>query len=79
MFPVVRSWDHYWYGLRARLEALNHIIRGHDVRWRVNVDELCAGDIECRNCPDLDDSDFRPLFLWCRGRKSSEWYFQGDF
>ena len=27
----------------------------------------------------LEDSDFRPLLLWCRGRKSSEAYFQGDF
>jgi hypothetical protein len=75
----MRTWDHYYFGFRARLEALNHMLRGHNVQWRVNVDELCAGDIECRNCPDLEVSDFRPLLLWCRGRKSSEAYFQGDF
>lgn len=47
MFPVVTNFFYKaavcWYSLRAHIEALNHISRGHDVRWRVNVDELCAG------------------------------------
>jgi hypothetical protein len=66
----MRTWDHYCYGFRARIEALTHILRGHDVRWRVDVDELCAGDIRCVNCPDIeDDEEGAGMLIWCRGRK----------
>jgi hypothetical protein len=68
-----------WYSLRARIEALNHILRGHDVRWRVNADEHSAGDIRCANCPDIEDHEGTGLLIWYRGRKSSDSYFQGDF
>jgi hypothetical protein len=50
----VSSWR---WAILARLDAVWHLLRGHRVSWRVNVDDLCAGDIVCESCE---------LELWCR-------------
>jgi hypothetical protein len=73
----MRPWGHYYYGFQARIEALHHILRGHDVQWRVNADEHSAGDIRCANCPDIEDDEGTGLLILYRGRKSSDSYLEG--
>ena len=46
-----------YYGLHARLIALYHTIKLHDVDWRKTPDEICDGDIYCNTCN---------LLIWCR-------------
>ena len=47
------------FGLSARLQAISHKILHplHKVKWRVNVDDICPGDIECITCQ---------IIFWCR-------------
>ena len=47
----------YYYKFSAIFDYFIHKIRGHEVYWRVNVDELCSGDIVCETCN---------LIIWCR-------------
>jgi hypothetical protein len=51
--------------IRARINALRCILKGHDVKWRIYVDEVCYGDIVCKTCSN------GCLFHWCRGH---EWF-----
>ena len=46
-------------GLRARIDAIIHKILHpkHDVQWRINVGNLCKGDITCETCGHI---------FWCR-------------
>lgn len=44
-------------GMRARLDAGICWLKGHDVQWRANVDEVCEGDILCDTCDCMH---------WCR-------------
>jgi hypothetical protein len=38
-----------------------------------------AGDVHCDHCPDIeDDPDGRGMLPWCRGRKSSDSFLQGN-
>lgn len=53
-------------GLFARLEFVRHYLAGHNAKWRVNTDELCAGDIMCYACPETSDG-ISNLIIWCRG------------
>jgi len=46
-----------WYKFGAIFEYILHWLRGHEVSWRSNIDELCAGDIACETCS---------LLIWCR-------------
>ena len=74
---MIQPWYHYWYGLQARLSAIRHLLRGHDLVWRdKGLDEWrtmgiviwrCSGDIVCRNCPDCQEPG-STLAIWCRGR-----------
>lgn len=57
-----------WLALMAHCDGLWHLMRGHDLRWRDNVDEYCAGDITCYCCPDTSDG-VSDLAIWCRGRR----------
>ena len=67
------QWWHYWYGFMARLDAIWHLMRGHDLEWRTEPDEdeidgikwRCSGDIVCRRCPDGDEPG-NDLAIWCR-------------
>ena len=48
-------WDHaccFGYGIQARLNGIWHLVRGHDVKWRTDVDLWlgCTGDIVCDDC-----------------------------
>jgi hypothetical protein len=52
--------------ISVRLDAVWHWLRGHDVRWRVNADEVCPGDIVCEKCPDCEDPESTGMVLWCR-------------
>lgn len=47
------------YGIQAKLSAIWHKIchPRHDVRWRVNKDNVCPGDITCETCE---------MIIWCR-------------
>lgn len=47
----------WWLALTARLDAVVCWLRGHDVRWRVNADYMCPGDIVCETCAES---------IWCR-------------
>jgi hypothetical protein len=68
-----------WYAFRAYLEAIHHVLRGHNVRWHISADELNGDELRCDRCPDIeDDIDGRGMLIWVRGRKSSEAYFQGE-
>ena len=59
-------WWNLWYGFRGRIVGISHLMRGHDLCWRVNADEYCTGDIVCYHCPDTSDSK-STLGIWCRG------------
>ncbi len=50
-----------YYGIVARFQAIGHKILhpSHRVKWRVNIDEFCPGDIECITCQTV---------YWCRAR-----------
>ena len=65
-----RLWIHVvcvGYGIQARFSAIGHLLRGHDLRWRVNGDPWsgCFGDIECSSCPDSSDGK-TDVIVWCR-------------
>ncbi len=47
----------FFHAMTARLLAVFHLLLGHKVTWRGNKDEVCGGDISCRNCH---------LIFWCR-------------
>ena len=48
-----------WLGFKSRMEGAWHILRGHEVHWHDDVEELCPhGDIVCHTCY---------LVIWCRG------------
>ena len=73
---MLQPWYFYWYGFQARLSAIWHWVRGHDLRWNDGpiaewraVGLLmwrCEGDIACYDCPDSAGGS---LAIWCRGRK----------
>jgi hypothetical protein len=75
---MIQPWYHYWYGWQARVSAIWHWIRGHDLHWRKGgIDEFsdmglvtwrCDGDIVCENCPDCM-SGTTGIVFWCRGRE----------
>jgi hypothetical protein len=48
-----------WCGFEARVRVIIHKILHptHVINWRVNVDEICPGDITCETCNVL---------YWCR-------------
>ncbi len=54
-----------WYGFLARIDAILHKIRhpGHNVKWKINVDESCSGDITCETCE---------VAFWCRGLEAKK-------
>jgi len=49
-----------WLSFQAKVDAIWHKIchPKHDVRWRINVDKSCPGDITCETCEHI---------FWCRG------------
>jgi len=53
-----------WLGFKARIEAIWHKIwhPRHDVKWRINADEECPGDITCETCSCI---------FWCRALENS--------
>ena len=53
------------YGIRARYTAIQHWRRGHNLRWRANMEIWvgCTGDIVCKDCPDNKGVG---VILWCR-------------
>ena len=47
-----------WLGFKSRMEGAWHILRGHEVHWHDDVEELCPhGDIVCHTCN---------MTIWCR-------------
>jgi len=46
-------------GFLARIDAICHKIWNpkHDLKWRIDADELCDGDIVCKTCG---------IIFWCR-------------
>lgn len=58
----------YW-AIAARIDALTHKFRGHDLIWAFAADEVCKGDIVCENCPDTAKDELGRhvgLVFWCR-------------
>lgn len=55
------------YGVQARRDGLWHLVRGHRLRWRADVDLWSGhtGCIICEACPDTSDGR-GDLALWCR-------------
>jgi hypothetical protein len=70
------KWWHYWYGCGARIDAIWHWLRGHEVVWYSDPETIddgdpflrgeCKGDIVCNACPDTDNKC--EMTLWCRWR-----------
>lgn len=60
-WTIVEALNLTW--LAARVQAVVHMLRGHDVKWRVK-DDGCPGDIICESCPDVHTSE--GLIVWCR-------------
>lgn len=59
----------WWNGLLARLDALLHVLRGHDVHWRVDAEPWIGltGDIVCKMCPDTNSGvGGLDLCIWMR-------------
>jgi hypothetical protein len=70
-------WDHACcagYGIQARASGLWHLVRGHRLHWRDNVDLWtgCTGDIWCEQCPDTSDG-VSDLGIWCRHKRWLHW------
>jgi hypothetical protein len=55
------------YAVWARIHAVWHLARRHDLVWRTEPDPEagCSGDIVCRSCPDSTDGQ-SDLAIWCR-------------
>lgn len=77
-------WDRlccYGYGIRARWEALKHLLRGHQLRWRDDGIDLWTGHmgcIVCEECPDtaLEDGKHVGVHLWSRDNRLLGWLGQ---
>lgn len=67
----------WYYSLHARCEALWHLVRGHQLKWRTEIDLWVGmtGCIECVDCPDATARHGEPttLHLWCRDNRLVWW------
>lgn len=73
-------WDHLCclgYGLEARCSGLSHLLRGHKLHWRDDVDLWlgCTGAIWCEGCPDTSDGK-SSLHIWTRSWDWIMWVAQ---
>ncbi len=64
-------WDHLCclgYSVQARFDGLWHLLRGHRLHWRDDVDLWSGGtgDIWCEACPDSSDGRPRDVVIWIR-------------
>ena len=76
-------WDNlccYGYGIHARWEALRHIMRGHQLRWRCDIDLWVGsmGCIVCEECPDTQPEYGKHvgLSIWSRNNRLIGWLGQ---
>lgn len=68
----------FWWGISARWHAIQHLWRGHDVKWRGGgCFDWWSGHscITCEECPDtsVEDGKHVGLVFWMRRNRVWEW------
>lgn len=72
---IADAWFYFRLGVEARIHGLWHLVRGHKLHWRDDIELWygITGDIWCDECPDTSDGK-SSLSIWCRS-SSLLWVF----